>query len=211
MHWISLLITRHAHQYGHNGVATTAAKTRRKYWIIKISKLAKKIKFQCVRCREIEHKVENQRMADLPQLRLAPYTPPFYNTSCDYFGPFNVKIGRNKSAKHYGVIITCLNVRAVHLELATDCTTMEFMQVLRRFFAIRGQPAVILSDNGTQMVEADKELKEMVKGWNVDDLRTFLRRRGNSVEIHYTFSASPERLRRGTCEDSEESNKEDSW
>lgn len=34
-HWISLLITRNAHQFGHNGVATTTAKTRRKYWIIR--------------------------------------------------------------------------------------------------------------------------------------------------------------------------------
>ncbi|XP_074620968.1 uncharacterized protein LOC141879594 [Acropora palmata] len=30
-HWISLLITRHAHQYGHNGVAATTARTRRKF------------------------------------------------------------------------------------------------------------------------------------------------------------------------------------
>ena len=59
-------------------------------------------------------------MAHLPRLRLTPYTPPFYNTFCDYFGLCNVKIGRNKSTKHYGVIFTCLNIRAVHLELAVD-------------------------------------------------------------------------------------------
>ena len=46
-HWISLLITRHAHQhghsgvtrqahqYGHSGVAATTGKTRRKFWILK--------------------------------------------------------------------------------------------------------------------------------------------------------------------------------
>jgi hypothetical protein len=71
-------------------------------------------------------------MADLPELRLAPHTPPFHFTSCDYFGPYKVKIGRNKTTKHYGVIFTCLNTRAVHLELAVDCTTMDFLQVLRR-------------------------------------------------------------------------------
>lgn len=93
-------------------------------------------------------------MADLPLLRLAPQTPPFFYTACDYFGPYNVKIGRNKTTKHYGVIFTCLNTIAVHLELAVDCSTMEFMQVLRRFFSIRGYPAVMLSDNGSQMVGA---------------------------------------------------------
>jgi len=76
------------------------------------------------------------RLADLLDLHLAPHTPTFYYTSCDYFGPYNVKIGRNKQMKHYGGIFTCLNMRAVHLELAVDLSTIEFMQVLQRFFSI---------------------------------------------------------------------------
>ena len=82
-------------------------------------------------------------MADLPGLRLAPQTPPFYYTACDYFGLYNVKIERNRTTKHYGVIFTCLNTGTVHMELAVDSSTMEFMQVLRTFFSIRGYPAVI--------------------------------------------------------------------
>ena len=105
------------------------------YWILKASKLAKSVKFRCAFCREMARRVETQRMADLPSVRLAPLTPPFHYTACDYFGPFKVKVGRNKTAKHYGVIFTCLNTRAVHLEKPVDCSTMEFMQVLRRFFS----------------------------------------------------------------------------
>ena len=159
-HWISLLITRHKHQFGHPGVVTTTAKIRQQYWILKGNKLSKSVKSRCVICREMAHKTEEQLMADLPDLRLAPHTPPFYYTSCDYFGPYNVKIGRNKQMKHYGVIFTCLNTRAVHLELAMDLSTMEFMQVLRRFFSIRGHPALMMSDNGTQMVGAERESYE---------------------------------------------------
>ena len=164
-HWISVLITRQAHQFGHNGVAATAAKTWRKYWILRVNDLAKSVKFRCVFCREMAHKLESQLMSDLPPLRLAPYTPPFHYTSCDYFGPYIVKIGRNKTTKHYGVLFTCLNTRAVHLELAVDCSTLEFLQVLRRFLSIRGQPAMMMSDNGTQFVGAARELREMI-GWN---------------------------------------------
>lgn len=153
--WISLLITRHMHQFGHPGVAATTAKIRQQYWILKANKLRKSVKTRCVFCKEIAHKAEEQLMADLPDVRLAPHTPPFYYTSCDYFGPYNVKVGRNKQMKHYGVIFTCLNTRAVHLELAVELSTMEFMQVLRRFFSIRGQPALIMSDNGSQMVRAE--------------------------------------------------------
>lgn len=188
-HWISVLITRHAHQYGHSGVAATTGKTRRKFWILKATKLSKSVKSKCVFCREMAHKAETQLMADLPVLRLAPHTPPFYYTACDYFGPYNVKIGRSKTAKHYGVIFTCLNTRAVHLELAVDLTTMEFIQVLRRFFSIRGYPAVILSDNGTQMVGAANELKEMVKDLDGDQLQEFCGEK--SIKWIFTTPAAP--------------------
>ena len=70
-----------------------------------------------------------------------------------------------KTAKCYGVIFTCLKTKAVHLEPAVDYSTiMEFMQTLRGFFAIRGQPAMMLSDHGSQLVGAECELQEMIRG-----------------------------------------------
>ena len=98
-HWISVLVTREAHQTCHSGVHTTTARARRKYWVIQGHDIAKSEKARCVFCRKMATKVENQFMADLPLLRLQPYTPPFMYTSCDYFGPINVKIGRNKTTK----------------------------------------------------------------------------------------------------------------
>ena len=68
---------------------------------------------------------EAQVMAELPQMQLALHSPPFYATSCNYFGPIRVKIGRDKRNKQYGVIFTCLNTRAVHMELATDLSTID--------------------------------------------------------------------------------------
>ena len=177
-HPISFLITRHFHEKGHDGVASTAAKVRRRYWIIGVHRLAKTIKYRCVKCRSVDHKCESQKMADLPQERMALSTPPFHYCSCDYFGPIHVKISRNKTAKHYGVIFTCLSTRAVHLELAVDCSTAEFLQVLRRFFAIRGQPARMFTDNGTQFIGAERELREMVQGWNDQQLKDFCAERG---------------------------------
>ena len=165
-------------QHGHTGVATTTAKIRRKYWILQGNKIIKSVKFKCVLCRELAHKAEEQQMASIPSLRVTSQAPPFYYTACDYFRPCNVRIGHNKTTKHYGVIFTCLNTRAVHLELATDCSTMEFLQVLRRFFCIRGFPAVILSDNGTQMVGAERILQEMIEGFDVEQFQQFCAERG---------------------------------
>ena len=46
-------------------------------------------------------------MGDLPALRLSPQTPLFHYSLSDYFDPYNIKIGRNKAKKHYGVIFIC--------------------------------------------------------------------------------------------------------
>ena len=66
-------------------------------------------------------------------------------------------------AKHYGVIFTCLNTGAMHLEPAVDYSTMEYTQLLRRFFAIRGYLHEMLSDIGSQLVGAEKEMQLMIK------------------------------------------------
>ena len=97
-HWISLLITRHFHQTGHSGVATTVAKVRKKFWILRAHDLARTVKFCCAPCREMEARVETQFMADLPRSRLESFKPPFHFTAWDCFGPYKVKISRNKTA-----------------------------------------------------------------------------------------------------------------
>lgn len=56
-------------------------------------------------------------MASLPEDRLLPDKPAFTNVGIDYFGPFVVKRGRS-TVKRYGVMFTCLTIRAVHIEVA---------------------------------------------------------------------------------------------
>ena len=63
-------------------------------------------------------------------------------------------------------------MRAVHLEVAIDYSTMEFIGTLRRFFAIRGQTALMLSDNGSQL-GVERELQEMIKRWDIKHLKEF--------------------------------------
>ena len=188
-HPISRMIVEHNHRQGHRGVAETTAKVRKKYWILKANKISKDVKYKCVECKKSEHRAATQLMAELPSMRLAPHTPPFYYTACDYFGPITVRISRNKTAKHYGVIFTCLNTRAVHMELAVDCSSMDFMQVLRRFFSIRGYPAVMLSDNGTQMVGAERELREALASIEEDKLKDFCHEKG--IQWIFVTPAAP--------------------
>ena len=55
---------------------------------------------------------------------------------------------------------------------------MEYLQVLRRFFSSRGFPAVILSDNGTQMVGAERVLREIIEEFDAEQLLQFCAERG---------------------------------
>ena len=48
---------------------------------------------------------------------------------------------------------------------------MEFMQVLRRFFALTGVPTLTISDNGSQLVGAEQELREKVEGLDTEKLQ----------------------------------------
>ena len=182
-HWISLLKIRQVHQCGHTAVAATVAKTRKRFWILKAHDIAKSVKFRCLLCREMQAMNESQVMAELPGCRLAPFTP------CDYFGPYHVKVSRNKTTKYYGVILTCLNTRAVHLELAVDRSTTEFTQVLQRFVSVRGQPSLMISNNRSQFIGAERQLKKMIKGWDIENLHEFSAEKG--IQWKFTTPASP--------------------
>ena len=111
-------------------------------------------------CRKINGRIQGQKMADLPAVRITEGGPPFLYTGLDFFGPFLVRRGRGQSRiKRYGVIFTCLTMRAVHLEVAADMTTDSFINVLRRFIGRRGQVKTIMSDHGTNMIGVRKEIR----------------------------------------------------
>lgn len=97
-------------------------------------------------------------MANLPPARLCLYKPPFYSTGMDCFGPFTVKIGR-RTEKRWGIVFKCLTTRCLHLDLLESLDTDAFLMSLRRFIARRGKPFELLSDNGTNFVGGDKELR----------------------------------------------------
>ena len=61
--------------------------------------------------------------------------------------------------KKYGVLFTCLALRAIHLETSTSLETDAFINALRRFICRRGPIRQLRSDQGTNFVGAKHELK----------------------------------------------------
>ena len=128
---------------------------------------------RCYECRKVHGELGKQKMADLPPNRVTPGMPPFSFVGVDYFGPFTVKQGRC-SVKRYGVLFTCLVLRAIHIEVSHTLDTSSFINALGRFIARRGAVIEIRSDNATNFVEAEKELKLLINEWNQTAIHNFL-------------------------------------
>ena len=182
-HHVTTLIIRQVHEnLGHAGRNHVLSELRNKYWILRGNSAVRYVLSKCVHCRRSTHPVQEQKMADLPACRTDNISPPFYNTGVDYFGSFIVKDGR-KEIKRYGVLFTCLSSRAIHLEVAISLETDAFINVLRRFIARRGNVKSLWSDNGTNFIGAQKELRLALSEMNQEPIQSTLRREG--IDWHF--------------------------
>ena len=183
-HHVVKLIVRYYHQAaGHSGLEYTLSLIRQRYWIINARSNIRNIVNTCVDCRRRQAPAPQQKMASLPEDRITPSKPPFTYVGVDCFGPFEARRGRS-NVKRYGVIFTCLVVRAVHIEVAHSMDTESFINALRRFIARRGQPQEMRSDNGGNFVKGEKELRQAVNAWNQQQVHEFLLQH----EIKWTFN-----------------------
>lgn len=157
---VSKLVARHYHERAlHQGKGITLNEIRSSgYWIIGGGSVVSRLVYECVTCRRLRAKVQEQKMADLPADRLTP-TPPFTYCAVDYFGPWYVREGR-KELKRYGVLFTCVVSRAIHLEVTNSLETDSYINALRRFICRRGPVRQMRSDNGSNFIGARRELKE---------------------------------------------------
>ena len=128
----------------------------------------KKLIRQCVYCRNRRAIQTNPKMADLPSERFDT-TRPFSSVGLDFLGPILVRKFR-KTEKRYILLVTCLATRAIHLEVANSLDTDAFLMALRRFIARRGRPTLIWSDNGTNFVGGERELREAIAAWNQEQI-----------------------------------------
>lgn len=96
--WLSTLLAEEAHKVNHEGVAGTFLRMRRRAWVIKGRRLAKKMVDSCVICQKNKSKQCQQIISDLPPERSSP-AAPFEFTTMDLFGPYEVKDEVKKRVK----------------------------------------------------------------------------------------------------------------
>ena len=173
-HHVSDLIIRYHHETsGHFGQEYVLSLIRDLFWIIQARVSVRRIVRSCFDCKRRCQAPHEQKMADLPSDRVTPDKPPFSFVGVDCFGPFMVKRGRSL-VKRYGVIFTCLTIRAIHIEVIHSMNTDSFVNALRRFMARRGKPEIIRSDNGTNFTSGEREIREAILLWNQENIHEFL-------------------------------------
>ena len=156
------LVIRDAHErVGHSGRSITLGALRSKYWIINANSVVRHFISKCVTCRRLPGVINEQKMADLPKERLSP-APPFTYRGLDYFGPFFYQ-RRTQGNEALRCVVYLPIKSAVHIETANSLETDSFLNALRRFVARRGPVREIRSDQGTNLVGAEKELRRALE------------------------------------------------
>ena len=164
---LAFLWLKHVHCEDHAGVSKTVALSRRRYWIVRAGRIASKIRRSCFTCRILDKKLAEQQMSPLPAFRLAA-APVFNVTSMDLFGPLTIRdtVKKRTHMKVWGVIETCAATRAVFIDLTESYSTDSILQSIRRFVSIRGCPSKMISDQGSQLKSASKDIASLTKDWN---------------------------------------------
>jgi len=72
------------------------------------------------------------------------------------------------------------------LEIACSIDTGSCVHAIRRFIARRGTPTLIRSENGTNIVGAERELRKYIKLLSQSQSNKEMNEKGHSVEIQST-------------------------
>ena len=162
-HPVTRLIVKYHHEIeGHEmGVNYTLNHLREKYHVIHSRQEVKACIRNCYECkRRFRLHPAKQQMAPLPQFRLQMTYKPFTNCATDFGGPYMTIQGRGRTrTKRYLCLFLCLQTHCCHLEMATSLDTGSFMNAFTRMAARRGWAKMMLSDNGTYFVAADRKFE----------------------------------------------------
>ena len=165
-HHITKLLIRSEHvRLLHAGPTLTMSSIGLRFRIIGLRRIVRSIVRACVICKRHIHNNSYQLQGQLPPERVNPGSV-FEKVGIDYAGPVNIKYGYTRKpviVKAYVCLFVSLSVKAVHLEIVSDLTSEAFIAALRRFISRRGHPCLLWSDNGTNFVGANRQLKELFR------------------------------------------------
>lgn len=161
-HNLTKLIIEDCHyQCQHLGIGSTLTKVRMSgFWIPRIRQAVKNVLSSCPMCKKFNSlSFKYPKVTNLPKHRVN-FIKPYQHVGIDYTGSIFVKDSKGFK-KMYLLIFTCLNVRAVHIELVPDMNTNTLVLAIIRFTNIYGIPTHIYSDNAKSFIAGCDVMKEI--------------------------------------------------
>ncbi|GFT98881.1 integrase catalytic domain-containing protein [Trichonephila clavipes] len=98
--------------------------------------------------------------------------PPFSITGLDLGGPYFVTYKHQRKGvlnKIYVCVCICFVTRVIHLEILSDLTSDAIIATLKKFMSRRGKCSKIFTDNATNFVGENSQLKVFYKTLNFPD------------------------------------------
>lgn len=140
--WITKLLVGCYHRiYHHRNHETVVNEVRQRFYVPKLRVVLKSIiTNDCQLCKNRRAKPQPPEEGNLPSGRMAIGFRPFTHTGIDYFGPILIVQGRSE-VKRWGVLFTCLTIRAIHIEIAYSLSTKSCITCIRNLINFRGQPS----------------------------------------------------------------------
>lgn len=184
---LSRRLIEDAHQKTLHGQAQVCLQyLREKYWITDARSILRNWIKHCPKCVRFNQRMATQLMADLPSTRVQ-ISRPFEHCGVDYAGPFKIEAYRGRGTKvelsAYVAIFVCFTTKAVHLELVGNLSAKAFLAAFDRFFIRRQHVKHMYSDNGTNFVAANKELRAAIETWNSSEVINYLS--AKNIEWHF--------------------------
>ncbi|XP_037813119.1 uncharacterized protein LOC119604511 [Lucilia sericata] len=186
--FVRTLINHHHRIHMHAGTQTLNSLLRDRFWIIDARNTIRHTIHNCIICYRCRPQICQQIMGSLPRDRVEP-SYPFTITGVDYCGPFSIthRIRGKQPTKVYIAVFICFTTKAIHMEVVMDLTTIAFIAALKRFIARRGKCNTIYSDNATNFVGANKELKLLLQHFLSSDHIAAVSENCNQQGIKWKF------------------------
>ena len=155
-------------KYLHAGVSELLSILRKRFWIIKARTRIRSTIRKCVSCLKVRGSpFDEPKTPPFPSDRVTK-SRPFAVTGVDYTGAISL-IENGKPVKNYIVLFTCAVTRAVHMEIAKDCSEHEFINCLVLFCSKHSIPSILHCDNASYFKAAKKTVEQILRNPLVTD------------------------------------------
>ena len=150
---------------GHSANSLTESLIKQFYWIPGLKRSIKYEIHKCKNCMRFRANTLQPQIGSLPVKRISPgYI--FENTAVDFCGPFIIrpsKIKFENTIKAWVSVFVCMATKLCHLEPCLKLSIENFLSAFKRFCARRSFPSTLYSDNGSNVVRANRVLKEEIE------------------------------------------------